>query len=125
MLNIGGTDLIPLAIAHLEANGYRVFSADRFEELMQTKLEPVETDKPVERKARKTKAPKAVAPKLNCLGKPMNPLFDPNYKMKYRSTGKPAKGPAQRLTSESEYFTIMQAKHGAHWLPSWQQKSAD
>lgn len=28
--------------------------------------------------------PKAAAPKLNCLGLPMNPNFDPNYKMKHK-----------------------------------------
>jgi hypothetical protein len=28
---------------------------------------------------------KAAAPKLNALGLPMNPNFDPNYRMKYRT----------------------------------------
>jgi hypothetical protein len=31
---------------------------------------------------------KAAAPALNALGKPMNPNFDPNYRMKYK--GEPA-----------------------------------
>jgi hypothetical protein len=29
--------------------------------------------------------PKAAKPKLNALGLPMNPNFDPNYRMKYRT----------------------------------------
>jgi hypothetical protein len=33
----------------------------------------------------KSKAPKAAAPALNCLGLPMSASYDPNYKMKYRT----------------------------------------
>lgn len=33
----------------------------------------------------KPKAKKAAKPKFNALGLPMNPNFDPNYRMKYRT----------------------------------------
>jgi hypothetical protein len=33
----------------------------------------------------KPKAAKATAPALNAVGKPYSPLFDPNYRMKYRT----------------------------------------
>jgi hypothetical protein len=36
-------------------------------------------------KVTKAKATKATAPKLNALGLPMSPSYDPNYRMKYRT----------------------------------------
>ena len=34
----------------------------------------------------KPRARRAVAPKLNAVGKPFSPQYDPNYRMKYRPT---------------------------------------
>lgn len=81
-LNVGGDDLIPLAIAHLEANGYAVIRKDL----------PVEPDRSIENYHRKHSRRKAKAskveeetPALNAVGKPYGENYRPNYRMKYRA----------------------------------------
>jgi hypothetical protein len=117
-LNIGGDDLIALAIKHLEANDHLVLGPIEKQGYYAWQLSMREASKA---KPRKPKAAKAAAPALNAVGKPFSPSYDPAYKMKYKGGRMAAWKPA--TPNFNAYLAIMQAKHGADWLPSWQREA--
>jgi len=59
----------------------------------------------------------ALRPALNCLGKPMSPSFDPNYRMKYRTPAIPLPPNCKPVRSavSPEQWASMVAAAQAEW----------